>query len=192
MNAFRSNVAGYGVHPTESEIWYYTAFEGFNFVDAECDQYMDELYALDHGRDRFKSAVDSTGLAGQRHHGDRSVVKDRDVDRGAGVRPGQQVCRHVRQQLFVFRPLVDRSSRRRADAGRLPQQGRCLRPSRPNPRPTKASGVIWHCACRPPSRPRSTRRFRRAKPALHPRKKTPTQGLQRRPWCTSPRRKPHE
>jgi len=62
MNAFKSNVMGYGVIQPESKIWYYTALEGFNFVDGECDQYMEELYALDHGRDRFKSAVDSTGL----------------------------------------------------------------------------------------------------------------------------------
>ena len=62
MNAFKSNVIGYGGAQPESKIWYYTALEGYNFVDGECDQYMDELYALDHGRDRFKSAVDSTGL----------------------------------------------------------------------------------------------------------------------------------
>ncbi|WP_143748317.1 hypothetical protein [Mesorhizobium carmichaelinearum] len=62
MNAFESNVIRYGGDQSGSKIWYYTALEGYNFVDGECDQYMDELYALDHGRDRFKSAVDSTGL----------------------------------------------------------------------------------------------------------------------------------
>ncbi len=62
MDAFRHNVVANGISNDDSKIWYYTAIEGFNFVDSECDQYMGELYALDHSRDRFKSAVDSTGL----------------------------------------------------------------------------------------------------------------------------------
>lgn len=62
MDAFRHNVVASGIRNDDPDIWYYTAIEGFNFVDSECDQYMSELYALDHARDRFKSAVDSTGL----------------------------------------------------------------------------------------------------------------------------------
>lgn len=62
MDAFRTNVIRSGVSNDDSRIWYFTAIEGFNFIDAECDQYMGELYALDHARDRFKSGVDSTGL----------------------------------------------------------------------------------------------------------------------------------
>lgn len=63
MNAFRDSAIARGGAPTSGKgIWYYAALEGYNFIDAECDQYMGELYALDHARDRFKSAVDSTGL----------------------------------------------------------------------------------------------------------------------------------
>lgn len=62
MNAFLDSAVKGGAPTPGKGIWYYAAVEGFNFVDAECDQYMGELYALDHARDRFKSAVDSTGL----------------------------------------------------------------------------------------------------------------------------------
>lgn len=62
MNAFRESAVNGGGYGGGKSAWYYAAVEGFNFIDAECDQYLDELYALDHGRDRFKSAVDSTGL----------------------------------------------------------------------------------------------------------------------------------
>ena len=42
--------------------WYDTTIVGFNFVDEQCDAYLRELYALDHERDRLKSAISSTGL----------------------------------------------------------------------------------------------------------------------------------
>jgi hypothetical protein len=60
MNAFLENVQGRNVDP--SRVWYYATIQGFNFVDTECSKYLDELYALDHGRERAKSAIDSTGL----------------------------------------------------------------------------------------------------------------------------------
>jgi hypothetical protein len=60
MNAFLQNVQSRNVN--ESRVWYYATIQGFNFVDTECAKYLDELYALDHGRDRAKSAIDSTGL----------------------------------------------------------------------------------------------------------------------------------
>jgi hypothetical protein len=60
MTAFRDSVRDGGV--VESRVWYYATIQGFNFVDTECAKYLDELYALDHGRERFKSAAESTGL----------------------------------------------------------------------------------------------------------------------------------
>ena len=62
MKAFLDSAVNGDGYGGGKSTWYYAALEGFNFVDAECDQYLDELYALDHARDRFKSAVDSTGL----------------------------------------------------------------------------------------------------------------------------------
>ncbi|MFD2056255.1 hypothetical protein ACFSQT_25250 [Mesorhizobium calcicola] len=42
--------------------WYDTTIVGFNFIDEQCDAYLRELYALDHERDRLKSAISGTGL----------------------------------------------------------------------------------------------------------------------------------
>lgn len=42
--------------------YYDVTVTGFNFVDEQCDAYLHELYALDHERDRWKSAINATGV----------------------------------------------------------------------------------------------------------------------------------